>query len=81
MKTKKFAEMTTEELVKTEKTSKGVTYAFVILLILLLGANVFLVLKKGFGPLQIIPFTLLPLLFLNFYNLKQIKKELKSREN
>lgn len=81
MKTNKFAEMTTEELIKTEKISKGAAYGFVVLLILLLGANVFLVLKQGFGPLQIIPITLLPLLFLNFYNLKQIKKELKSREN
>ncbi|RKR09438.1 hypothetical protein C8C83_1071 [Flavobacterium sp. 90] len=81
MKTKRFSEMTTEELLKSEKTSKITTYTFAGILFLLFLVNIFLFSKKGFTASLVIPFALLPILFLNFKTLNDIKKELKSREN
>ena len=81
MKTTKFSEMTTEELIKTQKTSKAVTYTFAGILLLLFAVNIFLVIKKGFSANQVVPFALLPILLLNLKTLNDIKKELKSREN
>lgn len=73
--------MDTEDLVKNEKMLKGITYGFAVILLFLLGINIFLVVKKGFGATQIVPIALLPILILNLNNLREIKKELKSRKN
>lgn len=73
--------MNTEDLIKNEKMLKGIAYGFAVLLLFLFGINIFLVVKKGFGPSQIVPIALLPILLLNLNNLKEIKKELKSRKN
>lgn len=81
MKNSKFSEMTTEELLKSEKTSKTAAYTFAVILFLLFIVNIFLVLKKGFSASQVVPIALLPLLILNFKTLSDIKKELKSRES
>lgn len=81
MKNTKFSEMTTEELLKNQKTSKMATYVFAVILCLLFIVNIFLVFKKGFNASLVVPFALLPILIINFKTLKDIKKELKSREN
>lgn len=81
MNNKKFSEMTTEELLNSEKTSKITTYAFAVILLFLFVINIFLVFEKGFGASQVIPIALLPILILNFKTLKEIKKELQSRKN
>ncbi len=81
MKETKFSEMSTEELLKSQKTSKIATYTFAVLLLLLVVVNIFLVFKKGFSASQVVPIALLPILFLNFKTLNDIKKELQSREN
>ncbi|MFW0738579.1 MULTISPECIES: redox-active disulfide protein 2 [unclassified Flavobacterium] len=80
MSTKKFSEMTTEELLKSQKMSKTATYSFAVILLLLCIVNIYLVFKKGFSASQVVPIALLPLLVLNFKTLKDIKEELKSRE-
>ncbi|GIQ57445.1 hypothetical protein Flavo103_05810 [Flavobacterium collinsii] len=80
MSNKKFSEMTTEELRKSEKVSKSAAYAFVVIFLLLLIANIYLVFLKGFSAIQIVPIALLPLLLLIFKTSKDIKTELKSRE-
>lgn len=81
MKTTKFSEMTTEELLKSQKTSKVATYTFAGILFLLFVVNIFLFYKKGFTASLVVPFALLPILLLNFKTLSDIKKELQSREN
>ncbi|OHT47233.1 redox-active disulfide protein 2 [Flavobacterium tructae] len=80
MSIKKYSEMTTEELVKSEKISKSAAYAFTILLLLLFISNIYLAFLKGFSAVQIVPIALLPLLIFSFKTLKDIQTELKSRE-
>lgn len=77
---KNFNEMTTEELIKTQKSLKTVTYLFGVVLLLLFCLNIFLVVNKGFSASNIIPVALLPIFILNMNTLKEIKKELQSRE-
>jgi hypothetical protein len=81
MSKKKFSEMTTEELLKSEKSLKGVTYGFAVVLTFLFIINIYIALHKGFSATQVIPLALVPILILNLNTLKEIKKELKSRGN
>jgi len=75
-----FDEMTTEELIKTQKSLKTVTYLFGVILLLLFGLNVFLVANKGFSASNVIPIALLPIFILNMNTLREMKKELESRK-
>jgi tetrahydromethanopterin S-methyltransferase subunit E len=77
----KFSEMSKEELIKNQKTLTGVAYGLGIVLFLAFVVNIFLVFKKGFSALTVVPIALLPVLILNISNLKEIKKELESRDN
>nr|WP_294780057.1 redox-active disulfide protein 2 [uncultured Flavobacterium sp.] len=77
---KKFTEMTVEELIKTQKSFKTVTYIFGVVLLFLFGLNIFLVANKGFSASNVIPIALLPIFILNMNTLKEIKKELESRK-
>ena len=77
---KNFNEMTTEELSKAQKSLKTVTYLFGVVLLLLFCLNIFLVANKGFSASNVIPIALLPIFILNMNTLKEIKKELQSRE-
>lgn len=77
---KNFSEMTNDELVKTQASLKTVTYIFGAVLLLLFGLNIFLVANKGFSASNVIPIALLPIFILNMNTLKEIKKELESRE-
>ena len=79
MKNTKFSEMTTEELIKNQKTLKTVNTVFAVVLLMLFALNVYIVLRKGFSAMNVVPVALLPILFLNLSNLKEIKKELDSR--
>lgn len=80
MKNTKFSEMTTEELIKKQKTLKTVNSIFAVVLLMLFALNVYIVLRKGFSAMNVVPVALLPILFLNINNLKEIKRELESRE-
>jgi len=77
---KNFKEMTSEELVKTQKSLKTVTYLFGVVLLFLFGLNIFLVANKGFSASNVIPIALLPIFILNMNTLKEIKKELEARK-
>ena len=80
MKQQKISESTKEELLKQQKSVKVITYMLAGTLFVLFCATLFLTIRDGFSALTIIPVALLPILFLNFHNLNEIKKELKSRE-
>ncbi|MBF4494754.1 MULTISPECIES: hypothetical protein [unclassified Flavobacterium] len=80
MKDNKFSEVSTEELLKNEKSLKTITYIFAGVLTLLFIINIFLVYNKGFSVSNVIPIALLPILIFNLSTLNEIKKELKSRE-
>ncbi|OIV41900.1 redox-active disulfide protein 2 [Flavobacterium johnsoniae] len=77
---KKFNEMSSEELLKNEKSLKAVTYIFGIVLLLLFVLNIYLAFIKGFSAANVIPLALLPIFILNMNTLKEIKKELESRK-
>lgn len=77
---KNFSEMSNEELIKTQKSLKIVTYLFGVVLLLLFGLNIYLVANKGFNASNIIPIALLPIFILNMNTLKEMKKELKARK-
>ncbi|CAM3620029.1 redox-active disulfide protein 2 [Flavobacterium chungbukense] len=72
--------MSTEELIKNQKTLKTVNTIFAVVLFMLFALNIFIVFNKGFSAMNVVPIALLPILFLNISNLKEIKKELESRK-
>ncbi|MCX6213712.1 redox-active disulfide protein 2 [Spirosoma sp.] len=85
MKSQKIQEMSHEALLKQKKTVLLVTGLLAGALLTLLVMVVLLASKKGLQAtsisLGVIPFALMPILFLNWNNLKAIKKEINSRQN
>ncbi|WP_238568013.1 redox-active disulfide protein 2 [Flavobacterium sp. ASV13] len=72
--------MSTEELIKNQKALKTVNTIFGVVLLMLFALNIFIIFMKGFSAMNVVPIALLPILFLNLNNLKEIKKELDSRK-
>lgn len=81
MKQQKISNLNTEELLKLQKSIKVITYMLAATLVFLFSLTLYLTFKNGFNALTIIPVALLPIVFLNLNNLKEIKKELKLRES
>lgn len=80
MKGNKLQEMSSEALLKQKKSIEVLTGMLAGMLLVLLIIGVYLSVNKGFTPLVIIPFTLLPIVLLNLNNLREIKKVLNSRK-
>lgn len=76
---KKPTELTNDELIKQEKTMKGLTLTFAGILIVLFGVTLFSMFKKGFSSTVITPVIFLPLLVINLKNWKDLKEEKKAR--
>ncbi|SFF28956.1 redox-active disulfide protein 2 [Spirosoma endophyticum] len=74
-----FSQMSVEKLQQQAKTIKLVTGMLAGMLAVLLVMAILLSIKKGFSPLVVVPFALLPIVIINVNSLKQIKKELESR--
>lgn len=85
MKSQKIQEMSNEALLKQKKTAELAMGMLAGALSVLLVMVVLLAIKKGLDGtsigLGVIPFALMPIVFLNWNNLKEIKKELNSRKN
>lgn len=79
MKNNSLQDLKTEELRKKESITKVVTYMLAGALFLSFCLNVYNSINKGFNALNVVPFAMLPILLLNFKNLKDIKNELNSR--
>lgn len=79
MKNNKLNELSSEELLKQEKSLKVITYTLAGMLFFLLIINIILTFKKGFNASFVIPIALLPIVIINLNTLKEIKKELNSR--
>jgi len=71
--------MSVAKLQQQAKTTKLVTGILAGMLAVLLVMAILLSIKKGFSPLVVVPFGLLPIVLINVTSLKQIKKELESR--
>ena len=81
MKSKNLKEWSVEELLKQQKTIKLVTGMLIGMLSALFILGVFLSLQKtSFVSFIVIPFALLPIVFLNLTTLKKVKEELYARE-
>ncbi|KRD63574.1 hypothetical protein ASE40_21450 [Flavobacterium sp. Root935] len=80
MKTKKPSEMTTEQLLKRQKTIQFMIYILLGASILLLLIIVFLFLKKEFSALIVIPFSMISIIIDNSNSLKEIKQEIALRD-
>lgn len=78
MKSQKFEEMSNEALLKQKKITEFATGMLAGVLSVLLVMVVLLAIKKGLHTtsigLGVIPFAFMPILFLNWNNLKEIKK-------
>lgn len=79
MSTKKYTQMSDEELLKSQKSIKTITALLAGMLLFLFSINIFLAFKKGFSTLNAVPIALLPIVIININTLKEIKKELNSR--
>ena len=81
MNTKDLTEKSNEQLLEQIKSVKGIIGLLAGMLLILFCAGLFLFFKNGFDIFLIIPVTLLPIILLNVRTLKEIKKELNTREN
>jgi 1,4-dihydroxy-2-naphthoate octaprenyltransferase len=79
MKNEKLAELTDEQLIKSEKQIKGLVLVFAGVLIVLLVSIIFLASKKGFSGLTAVPLALIPILVINLNNWNELRKEKKAR--
>lgn len=81
MKKENWSSLSTEDLNQKQKSIKSLTTMLIVTLIALFLISLFISLKKGFSPLLVIPVALLPVVSMNLNNLKNIKKEIDSRNN
>lgn len=68
-----------EQLIKSYNTAKGIFIGFIVVFILLIGAAVFITLKKGFGVFSVLPIVFITILIANMTNFNKLKAEMKSR--
>lgn len=84
MENKKLNQLSLEELRKQEKLLKVATGTLIGMAIVLAGAIIFLIIRKGFSTipiaLTVVVSSLLTLCFTNKKNLDNIKTEIASRE-
>lgn len=80
MQSNKLTELTNEELLKRKKTTKLVTGLLLGMLAVLVVLNVINIIngKQNFSSIAV-PIALLPIAIINFNSIKEIDKELKSR--
>lgn len=84
MENKKMSQLSVDELQKQAKLIKTVLGALIGMSIVLAGAIIFLIIRKGFSAipvaLTVVVSSLLTLCFANKKNLDNIKEEISSRE-
>jgi len=73
--------LTTEELNKRAKIAKVVTGMLFGIILIQFAAGIYLTIQKGFNVFTIIPVAFLPLLAVNYYNVKKINDEVARRKN
>lgn len=71
--------LTIAELEKRAKTTKTATGLLLGILIVQFVIGTYLTIKQGFNVFIIIPIAFLPLVMVNFANLKKIKEEIAKR--
>ena len=72
--------MSLDELNKRAKTTKVANAMLAIIIGLQFGIGIFLTVRKGFNVFTVIPMAFLPMLIVNYNQLKKIKDEIAKRE-
>ena len=80
MKNENLSLKDTESLNKKQKLLKMITAMLGGMLLILLVLAIYISFKKGFSALVVVPIALMPILMLNVISIKNIQKELRSRE-
>jgi len=80
MKNENLSLQDTESLNKKQKLLKMITAMLGGMLLILLVLAIYISFKKGFSALVVVPIALMPILMLNVISIKNIQKELRSRE-
>jgi hypothetical protein len=80
MKTKDLTQLSNEKLLEQTKSLKALTALLGGMLLVLFFTGGYILSKKGFNVFLIIPLAFLPIVIMNINTLKEIKKELASRE-
>ncbi len=81
MASKPISEMTTEELLKTDKSLRLAIIIMGVFLVLMTASSIYIFTKKGFSATSVLPIVFLPLFTMNMANRKKVKSELIKREN
>lgn len=71
--------LTIEELQKRAKTTKAATGALAGILLVQLIVGIYLTFKQGFNVFIVLPVAFLPLIIVNYTNIKKIKEEIAKR--
>lgn len=79
MKDNKLTELSDQQLLQNERTTKVVVFTFGGVLFVLFVSVVILTIRKGFSPLIITLLALLPILFTTIKSWQAMKKEIKAR--
>lgn len=80
MKNENLGLQDTESLLKKQKLLKMITALLGGMLFVLLVLAIYISFKKGFSALVVVPIALMPIIMLNVISIKNIQKELRSRE-
>ena len=80
MKNTSLSEMSSDEIIKNKKTIGAATAALAGLLLFLLILSIYKWMTKDFTLQVVVPLALSPIVFLNIKKIKEMKRELQSRE-
>ncbi len=78
---KKLNETSTEELLKNKKTLIVITGLLAVVLVILLIKTIYSSVTKGYDSLIAVPLALSPIVIINYKKIRDIQKELQSRNN
>ena len=76
-----LSSLTLEELNKRAKTTKFATGLLLGVIILQFIIGLYLTFKQGFNVFTVIPMAFLPMVFVNYANLKKINEEIAKRNS
>lgn len=71
--------LSNEELTKRVKTTKTVAGLLAGILLVEFAAGLYLTIKQGFSIFLVIPIAFLPILIINYQNIKKLNEEIASR--
>lgn len=81
MKNPKLSDLSIDELTKEEKKRSAAHIAFCIIMGMLVGASIYVTVKKGFSAITTLPLAFMPLYLIIMISWQNARKEIKSRNS